>query len=172
MNTHPVTQTWIRIAAFDKPSSAKALYNFLVRHCYTARVQDERNLQRYWFLTKPRAGMYVEVPEESLIAVKNLLQSHPEEDSLLTDAFRCPSCQSLRVQFPQMTRRNIMPALLAHLFVALHFMEPEYYCQDCQYTWDARPRHRIRRSRSSQKVLPTSAVTRSVPRKLSHVHAE
>ena len=50
------------LATFDHLDPAEALCNHLIVHGIPARVRDERNLQRYWFLCHSRAGIHVEVP--------------------------------------------------------------------------------------------------------------
>ena len=168
MNNNAPVQAWIRVAVFNKPSPAQTLRGMLNKAGFTARLRDERKLQRYWFLTAPHASIYVEVPEESITAVKDHLSSHEETVLLLREAIRCPSCRSLRVEYPQMTRKNILPTLVAHALVMTHLMEPEYYCEECHYTWSVR-RQRPRASRRrSQKKSPTLNASGTIVQKLSH----
>jgi transposase-like protein len=169
MSTNTLFQSWIRLAVFNRPSSAKALQAFLEEESFVARVRDERKLQRYWFLTKPRGGIYVEIPEDSLMAVKNCLVQKEEGDALLRDAIRCPSCQSLRVEYPQMTRKNILPTLVAHSLVLLHLMEPEFYCEDCHYTWSTRNRRTRIKSEKTHRSLESAG---TIARGLSHANQE
>ena len=47
---------------------------------------------------------------------------------------RCPQCGSSNIEYPQMTRKFLTPALVAVL-CALKIIPKEFYCQDCHYTW-------------------------------------
>ena len=47
---------------------------------------------------------------------------------------RCPQCGSSQIEYPQMTRKFLTPALASVLF-ALKIIPKEFYCQDCHYTW-------------------------------------
>lgn len=135
MSTTHTANAWMRVAVFDKLAPAQTFLAFLQRRCFDARIHDERSLQRFWFFSKPKAGVIVEVPEESFAWVKDFLESQPAKDVLLRNAIRCPSCGSLRVEYPQMTRKNVLPALLAQLFVAAGVMDHECYCEECHNTW-------------------------------------
>jgi hypothetical protein len=142
--THPLQKlhpVWSRLAAFNNLKPAQALVGFLDQHWFVARLYDERKLQRFWFLARPIAGLCVQVPEESIPAVREFLSAQPEAEELLRPAIRCPSCKSTRVHYPQMTRKNVLPTLVAHGLVSLGFLRHECYCEDCHFTW-ARERHR------------------------------
>src|SRR6185369_368319 len=129
---HPV---WSRLAAFNKLKSAQALVDFLQQHWFVVRLYDERKLQRFWFLARPIAGICVQVPEESIPVVREFLATQPETEELLGRAVHCPSCNSTRVHYPQMTRKNVLPTLVAHGLVSLGFLRHECYCEDCHFTW-------------------------------------
>jgi len=151
LNTSSMTNpfrhhVWAKLAAFDHPQSARSLFEYVNGHGFVARLYDERNLQRYWFLAKPMAGLCVLVPEATLPEVHEFLAGKPEGSFLIKRAIHCPSCHSTRIQYPQMTRKNLMPTLVAHLLVALHLMEHECYCEDCHYAW-------VRGSRSGARGL-------------------
>lgn len=132
-NLHP--HAWSRLAAFDKLKPAQALVEFLEEHWFVVRLYDERKLQRFWFLARPIAGICVQVPEESAAAVRDFLATQPAGDELLRTAIHCPSCESLHVQYPQMTRKNVLPTLVAHGMITLGLMQHECYCEDCHFTW-------------------------------------
>jgi len=48
---------------------------------------------------------------------------------------RCPQCGSSQVDYPQMTRKFMTPAIVGVL-CALKIIPKEFYCQDCHYTWN------------------------------------
>lgn len=100
-----------------------------------ARVQDERKLQRFWFAAAPQAGVHVRVPEKLTDETARFLEANQDAAAILLRAVRCPSCQSCRIEYPAMTRKNVLPTLVAHVAVALRFTRHECYCEDCHYTW-------------------------------------
>jgi transposase-like protein len=55
-------------------------------------------------------------------------------------ALRCPQCNSTRIEYPQLTRKFLTPALAGILF-ALKVFPKEFYCQDCHFTWTNEPEH-------------------------------
>jgi hypothetical protein len=147
--TNDRPHVWSRLAAFDHPKPAETLVAFLDQHGFVVRLYDERKLQRYWFLTRPMAGMCVQVPEDTLPAARDFLLAQPEGYDLLRTAIHCPACKSTRVHYPQMTRKNVLPTLVAHVLVALGLLRHEYYCEDCHFTWtrgEQRPKSRVKRS--------------------------
>ncbi|MEY2409904.1 MAG: hypothetical protein QOF48_2574 [Verrucomicrobiota bacterium] len=132
-NHHSIV--WGRLAAFDSLKPGQTLVHFLEQHSFEVRLYDERKLQRFWFLARPVAGICVQVPEENIPAVRDFLAAQPESQELLRSAIRCPSCKSTRVHYPQMTRKNVLPTLVAHALVTLGLLRHECYCEDCQFTW-------------------------------------
>ena len=129
------SRTGMNFATFDTPAAAEALKSFLNRNGIDAHVQDERRLQRFWFLARPGAGLHVRVPEPEFARAEELLHEDRDSALLMKNAVRCPSCQSCQVQFPSMTRHFILPTLIAHVGVWLGFMQREHFCEKCQFTW-------------------------------------
>jgi len=147
MNTNPSTHNWVNVAAYNQVTAAIALQGFLKKKGFEARIHDERGLQRYWFWTTPQAGIHVQAPGVSYENVRECLEADPSAEAFLQKAIRCPSCNSSRVQYPQMTHKFILPTLAAQLMMLLRILKPECYCEDCQNTWvissstvSARPR--------------------------------
>lgn len=134
-----VSSAWINLATFNDPEDAHALCRLLRRESVEAQVQDERRLQRNWFLTRrARAGIHVRVPEPSFAYASDLIERSNAARDIVRFAVHCPSCRSPRVHFPQMTRKNLLPTLMAQLLVLVGVMRQEYYCEACQYTWSPR----------------------------------
>ena len=125
----------MNFATFDTPAAAEALKSFLNRNGIDAHVQDERRLQRFWFLARPGAGLHVRVPEPEFARAEELLHGDRDSTLLMRNAVRCPSCQSYQVQYPSMTRLFILPTLIAQVGVWLGFTQREYFCEKCQFTW-------------------------------------
>ena len=123
------------MASFDRPEDAQEFNHLLHEGGIDSQVQDERRLQRLWFLTRALAGVHVRVPELSFESAQKWLEMNTAAARHLQRAIHCPSCNSVRVQYPQMTRKNFLPTLMAQLLVVLGVMKREYYCEACHYTW-------------------------------------
>src|SRR5262249_24055224 len=102
---------------------------------FESKIEDERWLQRLWFMVKPRAGVHVQVREAAMQTVRQRLETTPEARPVFDRAIRCPSCGSSRVPYPAMTRKNLLPTLVAHLLTLLRIQKREFYCEDCHATW-------------------------------------
>ena len=122
------------VASYDEMEPAEALSAFLRSCGIEAHVQDERRLQRWWLMARPRAGLHVRVPQDQLPAADRHLDK-PEAVPLLASAIRCPDCKSCQVQYPAITRKTILPALVAQAAVLFGMMEHQCYCERCQFTW-------------------------------------
>ncbi len=126
------------IASFDQPDSARQLRERLEKAGIACEVVDESKLQKYWFLSKPRAAVKLRVEAEDFDKARELLNGMDAGEDVLHDAVRCPQCGSSRVQYPQFTRKFLTPTFV-EIFCFLHLMEREFYCEDCQYTWPDHP---------------------------------
>ena len=126
---------WGNVAAYEQVKSAEKLQHFLQKEGFESRVYDERGLQRIWFWSEPQAWAHVQVSGDRYNEVREFLASNARAQEVLREAIRCPSCASPNVQYPQMTRKFILPTLVAQVLILLGFMEKECYCEDCHYTW-------------------------------------
>jgi len=130
----------IIIATFDDPSAAEKFKERLFQEGVPAEVHDDRKLQRFWFLSRPRARMQVKVANENYERAEKLYRElDAANDSSVCAAIRCPQCRSSRIQYPHMTRHFILPTLVAHLTILFGFKR-NFYCQNCQHTWENRPK--------------------------------
>ncbi len=129
MKNHGSSETTPRLglATFHRPGEAEKLKAYLLKKGIEAEIKDERRLQRFWFHVPQKAGIHVMVCKYQMEAARQLLESHYAEGTVLKKAIRCPACSSTRVQFPAITRKNLLPALAAHLLQAVHIMDPEYF---------------------------------------------
>lgn len=144
----------VAVASFDDPSDAEVLKVFLRKEGLEAEIQDERRLQRFWFMTGKRAGVHILVPGPQLELSKQALERWEQSGGKYHRPVHCPACNSARVQFPHMTRRFILPTLLAQAARVLGFIEPAFYCEDCHHTWtESEARGRRRRGRSTARKL-------------------
>jgi hypothetical protein len=126
---------WVKMGVFNGRRPAQALQDHLKKEGFDSRLHDERALQRFWFLARQKAGVSVEVREEDWPDARKSLDRTEEGRRLLDLALRCPACLSLRVEYPQMTRKNMLPTLVGHVLVALRIMDHECYCEDCHNSW-------------------------------------
>jgi|SRR5882724_12193122 len=130
---------FLDLATFHHPSAAKALKSCLEFQGLPVRLKDERKLQRFWFMAPPEAGIHVQVERKNFEIAQIILSERQLHGAQA--AVQCPSCGSVRVQFPALTRKNILPGLVGWLLAVLHVTEHKYYCEDCHFTW---PRHQSR----------------------------
>ena len=122
------------IATFESAPPAEALKRRYVAAGIPARVHNESRLQRFGFLTAPAASHKVEVPGEELERALALAREWDAVDRVLESAVRCPECRSARIEYPQFTRKFVVP-FVVEIFISLGLFPKEYYCVDCQYTW-------------------------------------
>jgi hypothetical protein len=122
------------IATFNEIEPARELCRELERAGIETHVNDESKVEKLWFFTKPIAAVHVEVKAEDFLKADKLLAEWGDNCKPMKEAIRCPECDSSRIEFPQITRKFLMP-MTARLFMALHLMPREFYCQNCQYTW-------------------------------------
>jgi hypothetical protein len=104
-----------------------------------ATIHDEARLERFWFLSKPLAAAHVEVPQPYYSEARRVIEGWEVAEEILKNSVRCPQCHSGRVEYPQLTRKSILPILIGHLLIALRIMPKEFYCQNCQFTWPVVP---------------------------------
>jgi DNA-directed RNA polymerase subunit M/transcription elongation factor TFIIS len=123
------------VATFHKLSNAQAFGEYLERQGVEMKVQDERRLQRYWFLARPSAGIHVLVSKEQLTVAEERLKAWEAKVTPGSRAIHCPECGSSRIQYPQMTRRFLLPTIVAQIGVGLGIITQSFYCEDCHHTW-------------------------------------
>jgi hypothetical protein len=132
------------VATFDDFADAQKLMERLREAGIPATIHDEARLERFWFLSKPLAAAHVEVPQPYYFQARGVIERWEKAEEILKNSVRCPQCRSSRVEYPQLTRKSILPVLIGHLLIALKIMPREYYCQDCQFTWPVVPPAEIR----------------------------
>ena len=125
----------IPVATFITRSAAEPLQRRLTEAGIQAEVHDELKLEKLWFVSKDRSGARLEVPSDQFERAYQLLLDWDAAAGALREAVRCPECKSLRVQYPQFTRKSFIPNLLMGALAAIGQVEKQYYCEDCHYTW-------------------------------------
>ena len=121
-------------ATFNEVEDAEPLQKRLEAAGIRAEIQDERKLQKYWFMSDALAGVHLRVDRSQFEEASRLLREWDASEGVLKHAILCPACNSSRVEFPQFTRKFVSPGFYAVL-CALHLFERRFYCEDCHFTW-------------------------------------
>jgi hypothetical protein len=124
----------VTIATFSEPAKAKHLKQRFQEAGLKADIHNEGHLQAVAFMSKPQAHWKVNVDEEDFPAAQNLMVEWEATDPDIGSAIHCPQCGSSRIEYPQLTRKFLTPAIASILF-ALKIFPKEFYCQDCHFTW-------------------------------------
>ncbi len=126
----------INLATLDNNTEAQNLTHLLSEKGIHARVMDESDMQRFLFMTKPKAFSNVQVYENDYergaAAIQDLAENrHPIRHHI----FSCPECGSLAVEYPQFTRKFLITPLLVEWLSKVGLFEKEFYCRKCHWTW-------------------------------------
>jgi hypothetical protein len=125
----------VTIATFNEPAKAKRLKERFQQAGLKADIHNEGHLQQVAFMSKPQANVKVLVDDEAFERAQQLMTEWEASDPDIASAIvRCPQCGSPRIQYPQLTRKAITPAVASVLF-ALRIFPKEFYCEDCHFTW-------------------------------------
>ena len=125
----------VTIATFNDPAKAKGLKKRLQEAGLQADIYNERYLQGIAFMSKPQANVKVQVDDNDFERAQQLMIEWEAHDPDIASAIvRCPQCGSSRIQYPQLTRKFLTPAMAGVLF-ALKIFPKEFYCEDCHFTW-------------------------------------
>src|SRR3954470_5770745 len=109
----------VTIATFNDPAKARGLKERLAKAGIRADVHNEGHLQQVAFMSRPQANNKVQVEDDDFEGAQQLMVEWESTDPDVANALiRCPQCRSSRIEYPQMTRKFIIPAL-ANLFFAL-----------------------------------------------------
>ena len=131
-------QPWVNVALFEDVRDGETFVGVLKAKGFEARVYYDRLLQTFLFLCPPRATYRVQVRQKDFPAAIAFAEQRP--DSVVQRAIQCPSCGSLRVNYPQMTRKFFLPTLLLHLGIIFRIIGHEAYCDHCHHTWNLKDR--------------------------------
>ena len=129
----------VTIATFNEPAKARQLKRRFQDSGIKADVHNEGPVQQFGFMSKPQANAKVMVAEDDFERAQLLMVEWEAADPDI-GALRCPQCNSPRIEYPQLTRKFLTPALAGILF-ALKVFPKEFYCQDCHFTWTNEPEH-------------------------------
>ena len=129
----PRHQSWADVAVFEDANAGKPVEIFLKEKGLEARTYDDKWFRYFLFLRPPRMTYRVQVRQSNFNAANDYLKA--ETPTALEKAIHCPSCDSLRISYPQMTRKFITPTILLHLGIIFHLIEHKCYCEHCHFTW-------------------------------------
>src|SRR3972149_5824978 len=125
----------VTVATFNSAQPAERLRDWLEQAGVPTKVRDQRALQRFWFLAKPYSSFHLDVEKDCLLKANPLLSEWQDSKRALAEAIRCPMCGALRIEYPHMTRKFLLPTLLAHLLTFFHVAKHHFFCVECQHTW-------------------------------------
>lgn len=80
------------------------------------------------------AAFRLKVHKKDFEAALRLLSEWQTAEGVLRDAVCCPKCGHSRIEYPQFTRKFLLPNLVS-LASVVGIIEREFYCQECGYTW-------------------------------------
>ena len=123
----------------QRAGKAKRLKEKFQRPGVKADLHNEADLQTYAFMSKPQANAKVMVEEEDFERAQaswwNGRRPIPTSAHSVARNAIHPG-----IEYPQLTRKFLTPALAGILF-ALKVFPKEFYCQDCHFTWTNEPEH-------------------------------
>ena len=135
---------WVNVAVFENISDGRILETFLRDKGIDVRTYDDKLLQNFLFLCPPHVTHRIQVRTDHFQqAVKAMDEAHPP---VLEKAIHCPSCGSLRVNYPQMTRKFFLPTVALHLGIIFRIIGHECYCENCHLTWNLQQDVRVKRA--------------------------
>jgi len=140
----------ITLATFHEPEKAEPLKRRLEASHIPAVIHDESAMERLWFVKLPLAGVKLKVRACDFETARRLMHIWDETDGALGDAVRCPECGSSQIEYPQFTRKFVLPNLVG-LLSAVGLVEKEFYCQACHFTW---PREGTKQSKARPHMAP------------------
>jgi hypothetical protein len=127
-------RSWVDVAVFENANEGRALAAFLKEKKFESRAYNDKLLRWFLFLRPPRVTWRVQIRESEFKIVSNILEKEPP--AVLESAIHCPACGSLRVNYPQMTRKFFMPTILLHLGIIFRVIGHEAYCEHCHHVWN------------------------------------
>lgn len=125
----------VTIATFSEPAKAKRLKERFQQSGVKADIHNEGHLQQMAFMSTPQANVKLQVEDNDFERAHALMVEWEASDPDLAAAIiRCPQCGSTSIEYPQMTRKFMTPAVMAVL-MAMKIIPKQFYCEDCHYTW-------------------------------------
>ena len=133
MNLSHNHNAWADVAVFENLVAGRALQAFLESVGLATRIYDDKFFRYCLFLRPPQQTYRIQVKADCLAGVEELL--HAKAPDVVDQALHCPSCGSLRVNYPQMTRKFILPTIILNLGIIFRVLEHVCYCENCHEMW-------------------------------------
>ena len=141
----------ICVATFPNRIQAQPLEKRLTQQGIHAEIHDELRLEKLWFVSKPAAPARLEVPADQFEKTQQMLLDWDQAEDAAREAIHCPECGSLRVQYPQFTRKSMLTNVFLGLAAKFHLIDKEHYCEDCHFTW---PKEGTKASQARPHMAP------------------
>ena len=125
----------VTVLTFNEPEQTTPVKTRLQKAHIASTVHDERNIQQFFYLSEPLAGIHLRVDRRDYERTLQLLREWERAEGVLRDAIHCPECGSSRVEYPQFARKSNLPAVGALLCAMTGIIEREFFCEDCHSTW-------------------------------------
>src|ERR1700712_1193034 len=103
---------WTDVAVFEDLKTGQAVETLLRSQGFPVRIYDDKFFRRCLFLRPPRVTFRVQVFPADIARAENFLTATAAD--LLNQAIHCPDCGSLRITYPQMTRKFVSPTIFLH----------------------------------------------------------
>jgi hypothetical protein len=130
-------QSWADVAVFEDEHAGKTFETFLKEKNLDARTYYDKWARILLFLRPPHKTYRVQVRQDDAKAAhKAVCDAAP---NVIKEALHCPSCGSLCVSYPQMTRKFILPTFFLHAGILLRIVDHECYCEQCHFIWHLVP---------------------------------
>ena len=126
----------VTLATFNDRDHAQPVVDRLQQAGFHPTVRDESAWQAR-HLAEHLASVKICVDEQEYEPAKDKLKEWDSTEHWLDQAVTCPECHSPDVDYPQVTRKFVLPALHALLY-RLGIEEKQFYCNTCQHTWPTR----------------------------------
>jgi len=125
---------WVDVAVFEDLKDGHILETLLRDREIEARAYHNNWFHAFLFLRPPHVTYRVQVRKDHFTKAEQVMESsHPP---ILEKAIHCPSCGSLQVNYPQMTRKFFLPTIALHLGIIFRLFGHECYCEHCHLTWN------------------------------------
>ena len=135
----------VTIATFNEPAKARQLKRRFQDSGIKVDVHNEAPLQEFGFMSRPQANAKVMVEDNDFEKAQSLMIEWESTDPDISAALiRCPQCNSSNIEYPQMTRKFLTPAIASVLF-AMKIFPKGFYCHNCHFTWTTEPEGQISR---------------------------
>lgn len=125
------------VATFNEREDAEAVAKRLMREGFEAQVADETKVQKFFYMSRPLANEKVEVPLKDYERARKFLKDIDPLEHLLCHDLCCPQCDSPDIEYPQFSRKFVLPVFV-EILCFLHIIDKEFYCKNCHFMWSAK----------------------------------